>query len=92
MDTDAMKRLALLCRIDMSEEELETLRAEMEHILGYVEKVSELAPAERALEVGVHHNVMREDSASHASGIYTEALLSAAPTREGDFIRVKKIL
>lgn len=92
MDTGAMKRLALLCRIDMSEEELETLRAEMEHILGYVEKVSELAPADRALEVGAHHNVMREDGTPRASGTYTEALLSVAPAREGDFIRVKKIL
>ncbi|NTV44540.1 MAG: aspartyl/glutamyl-tRNA amidotransferase subunit C [Candidatus Yonathbacteria bacterium] len=92
MDTEAMKKLALLCRIDMADDELETLRGEMEHILGYVEKVGELAPEKRAFDAGVHRNVLREDVFPHESGTYTEALLSAAPSRDGYFIRVKKVL
>jgi len=92
MDIDAMKQLALLSRIELSDDELETLRGEMEHILGYVEKVGELAPAERVLDAGVHRNVMRDDGDVRSAGMYTETLVTAAPGREGDFIRVKKIL
>ena len=39
VDNEAMKQLALLCRIEMSDSELETLRGEMEYILEYVEKI-----------------------------------------------------
>ena len=35
---------------------------------------------------------MREDDNPHAGGIYTEAVLNEAPEREGDYIKVKKIL
>ncbi len=37
-------------------------------------------------------NVMREDSNPHESGKYTETLLKAAPQREGQYVKVKKIL
>ena len=35
---------------------------------------------------------MRDDVNPRESGTYTEVLVSAAPAREGDFVRVKKIL
>ncbi len=35
---------------------------------------------------------MREDGVGHDSGIHTEALLSAVPAREGNYLKVKKIL
>ena len=37
-------------------------------------------------------NVMREDANPHESGIYTEKMLEQAPAREGNYIKVKKIL
>ncbi len=37
-------------------------------------------------------NVMRPDENPHEAGIFTEALLSAAPAREGNRLLVKKIL
>ena len=37
-------------------------------------------------------NVMREDVNPHESGLYTEKILEQAPTREGNYIKVKKIL
>ena len=37
-------------------------------------------------------NVMREDGPAHETGAYSEALLKEAPAREGDAVRVKKIL
>ncbi len=87
-----MKRLALLSRIDMSDTELVALQGEMESILGYVDKVGELVTEEKVADVGIHRNIMREDEQPHESGAYTEALLDAAPAREGDFMKVKKIL
>ena len=37
-------------------------------------------------------NVMREDKDPHEAGLYTEKILEQAPAREGDYIKVKKIL
>ena len=37
-------------------------------------------------------NITREDEKPHKSGVYTKKILSEAPEREGDYIKVKKIL
>lgn len=50
------------------------------------------SPPQNDAVFGVGVNVMREDTEPHESGIYTEKLLSAAPQREGQYIKVKKIL
>lgn len=50
------------------------------------------SPQQNDAVFGVGVNVMREDGEPHESGLYTEKLLSAAPQREGQYIKVKKIL
>ncbi|MBI2475880.1 MAG: Asp-tRNA(Asn)/Glu-tRNA(Gln) amidotransferase subunit GatC [Candidatus Taylorbacteria bacterium] len=88
-----IENLAALSRIALPPEEKEALRKDMDAILGYVEQVQKVSgngSAEK--KAGLLRNVMREDANPHESGIHTEALLSAAPKREGNYIRVKKIL
>ncbi len=92
MDIESVKKLAVLCRIDIKEDEIEELRKEMGAILQYVGEISDVATEERVSEVGVLKNVMREDGESHESGAYTDAILSEAPSTEGRYVKVKKIL
>lgn len=96
MDKEKVLSLAKLARIDLKDDEAESLSSEFGAILGYVGEVKE---AGKGSEVSLdekesHHliNVLREDKEPHETGIYTEALLEQAPMREGGYIKVKKIL
>jgi len=89
-----IEKLAELSRLALSEEEKERMRSEFDSILGYIAAIQKVSAStsERAPSIVARVNVMREDTHPHESGIYTEALVSAAPKREGNYVRVKKIL
>lgn len=96
MDREVVEKMAKLARIDISEDEAKNLAGELGNILGYV---SDLKVAINNKQETItkkedfpNRNVMREDDGAHESGLHTEALLSSAPERDGDYIRVKKIL
>lgn len=94
MDKDKVLKLAQLARIDMEENEAETLSREFDAILKYVGEVKSIPSNSKDLkkEDFALKNVMREDGEPHESGIYTESILNQAPQREGDYLKVKKIL
>ncbi len=90
-----IEKLATLARIELSGEEKEKLRTDAESILKYVSQIQKISADggdEKDSLSGVPVNVMREDANPHESGLFTETLLSAAPKREGQYIKVKKIL
>ncbi len=94
MDKEKVLNLAKLARIEIADAEAESLAQEFESILKYVGEVKSVNQ-----ESGIKNqeefpirNVMREDGAPHESGLYTEKILEQAPAREGNFIKVKKIL
>ena len=88
-----IEKLAALSRIALSSEETEALRKDFDSILRYVEQINKVsATLSSGGKAGPLRNVMREDAKPHQSGEFTEILLSAAPKREEDYIRVKKIL
>lgn len=94
MDKIEVLKLADLARIRLTETEAEKLSGEFESILKYVGEVKEVsgqagAPLSENFPV---RNVVREDSTGHESGIYTEQILAQAPSREGSYVKVKKIL
>jgi aspartyl-tRNA(Asn)/glutamyl-tRNA(Gln) amidotransferase subunit C len=94
MDKDEVLRLATLARVGITEEEAEALKNEFAPILDYVSQVKEALPKGGVREMAKSsvRNVMRDDTDAHESGIYTEELLNAAPTRDGSYVKVKKIL
>jgi aspartyl-tRNA(Asn)/glutamyl-tRNA(Gln) amidotransferase subunit C len=83
-----------LARIALKDDEVEKLRGEIESILAYVDVVQkvDLPPGIAASPHLDLMNVMREDANPHEAGIYTEDMLKQAPKREGNFVKVKKIL
>lgn len=89
-----MLKLATLARIDISVEEAENLSHEFESILGYVSEVKSVSTNDNELgaEDYTLKNVWREDENPHEPGLYTEKILNEAPEKEGDYIKVKKIL
>ena len=86
-----IKNLASLARIEISEEEAERLTSEIDSILGYVGQIKDVVGNIKK-EVPKLHNVMREDVSTNTSRQYTDNILNDAPDREGDYIKVKKIL
>ena len=88
-----IEKLAALSRIKLGDDEKEGLRKDIDAILGYVgeiQKVSSVTGLEK--KAGTLRNVMREDTSPHESGIFTEDIIKQAPAREGNYVKVKKIL
>ena len=94
MDKDKVLSLAKLARIEIGDAEAEKLSHEFEAILGYVSDVKSMDSTDSSQESEEYalKNVLREDGEPHEGGIYTEKILNQAPEREGNYIKVKKIL
>mgnify|MGYP000344924570 CR=1 FL=1 len=92
-----IEKLAGLARIKLSEKEKKGLKKDIESILGYVSEIQEVSEevakgSPLLQQRATLCNVMREDIEPHKSGLYTEKILKEAPQREGDYVKVKKIL
>lgn len=93
ISTETIEKLLSLARIEVSPEEKEKLRTDVENILGYVGEIEKAAVnLDTEPRAGDLRNVMRDDGTPHESGMYTEKLLAQAPKRTGDYVSVKKIL
>lgn len=93
MRKEDIERLATLARIELREEESVSFAEDITSILGYVSDIQDITGnGELEKVVGAVFNVMRDDTEPHAAGLYTEDLLKAAPEREGQYVKVKKIL
>lgn len=89
---DEVEKLAELSRIEISEEEKETLAKEMESVLSYISEIQKVSSDISASDNMPLVNVTRDDKDPHESGLYTEALLKAMPKNESGYLKVKKIL
>lgn len=86
-----IKNLANLARIEVSDAEAEGLTGQIDSILGYVGQIKD-STGNIEREIPGLRNVMREDVVTNKDEEYTEKLLNNAPSREGKFLKVKKIL
>ncbi|MEB3255476.1 MAG: Asp-tRNA(Asn)/Glu-tRNA(Gln) amidotransferase subunit GatC [Synechococcaceae cyanobacterium] len=89
---DDVRKVAQLARLDLPEAKIATYTGQLERILDYVAHLEAVdtegvPPTTRAVEVV---NVTRDDVVTPTT--VREELLDEAPQREGDFIRVPKIL
>jgi aspartyl-tRNA(Asn)/glutamyl-tRNA(Gln) amidotransferase subunit C len=90
-----VQKLAALARIQLTHDEEVSLAKDMENILDFVAQIQSVSGSEDGVIGSTKEkvrNVLREDLHPHQSGIHTEAILHEAPQREGDYIKVKKIL
>ncbi len=87
-----IEHLSNLARIRVSEAEQDVLREDLEEILEYVSQIKSVAADLPLPEAGELCNVLREDINPYEARTFTEDILRAAPSREGDRFVVKKIL
>ncbi|MCI5108489.1 MAG: Asp-tRNA(Asn)/Glu-tRNA(Gln) amidotransferase subunit GatC [Candidatus Pacebacteria bacterium] len=83
--------LAKLSHLKFSDEEIVKLEKDLDSILDYVDQVKEVT-GEAEKSIGAVHNVMREDENPFSSGENSEEIINEFPEKEGDFLKVKKIL
>jgi aspartyl-tRNA(Asn)/glutamyl-tRNA(Gln) amidotransferase subunit C len=87
-----IKKLADLSRLSVSPEEVTDFAKDIDAVLGYVGQITKISDLEVKKDRPSLRNVLREDAHPHESGLYTEAILKEAPSREGGYLKVKKIL
>lgn len=94
LSVEEIRKLARLSRLALTDEEVEKLRGEMDSIIAYVDVIQKVElPGKPEGSVYLDmENVMREDGTPHAPGVNTEEMLAQAPRREGNYLKVKKIL
>tara|TARA_Y100001968_G_scaffold128469_1_gene117327 strand:+ start:784 stop:1074 length:291 start_codon:yes stop_codon:yes gene_type:complete len=90
--SEDVKKVANLARLKLPDDEIELYTNQLENILSYIEQLEQIdtnniEPTTRAVEVV---NVIRKDIVD--SSEIRNDLLDLAPSREGDFFRVPKIL
>ncbi len=92
ISSDEVRHLSLLCRVAMSDEDVEVMREQMSNILSNISILNQvdtegIEPTGHSVDLV---SVMREDEVHPSTDI--EDILANAPTREGDFIRVRAVL
>lgn len=92
IDKETVKYVAHLSRIELKEEELGRLSAQLKDILDFIDKlkkldVEKIQPTSHILPVT---NVLREDAAR--ASLPVDKALSNAPQKEGSFFVVPKVI
>lgn len=93
ISTTDVQKLADLAHVAVAPDELAKIAGEMDAILGYVSEVTKLSgEMAETSDKPILRNVMREDAVTNTPGQYTEAITAQFPDRDGNALRVKKIL
>jgi len=87
-----VKHVATLARMELTEDEEEQLTQQLDKILHYIEKLSQLDTdkVEPLAHVSDIVNAFRDDRVTNRPS--TDPLLSNAPEREKNFFKVPKII
>jgi aspartyl-tRNA(Asn)/glutamyl-tRNA(Gln) amidotransferase subunit C len=85
-------KLAALSRIEFSEEELVEIQADLQQMIGFVEKLNELDTSgiEPLTHISGEGNRLRNDEVK--GSITTTLALSNAPAASGSFFTVPKVI
>jgi len=92
IDKEIIKHVAHLARIELQPNELDKLSGELQEILGFIDKLSNLnveqvKPTSHILPI---NNVLREDKLNVS--LSSNKALENAPSKKGDFFSVPKII
>jgi len=94
MTKEEILHLGTLSRLALLPDEVEKFSTEIDAILAYVSTVKNIIADDeiKGSVMGACFNVLRDDVVTNQPGEYTEKLLSSLPHREGQFMKVMKIL
>ena len=87
-----VRRIALLARIRIENSELESLRIELNNIIGWVEQLSQVDTDGVKPMTSVADTAISKRTDFVTDGNASEEVLANAPDREGDFYAVPKVV
>ncbi len=92
LDTETVRRVARLARIRVSDDEIESLSTELQHIMGWIDQLNEVdtanvEPMTSAVEMGLR---WREDGVTDGGAV--DDVLANAPARSDAFYTVPKVV
>lgn len=89
--SEELKKIGVLARLEVGEDEMEPLKEHFNSILNYFEKLSELdlSDVDPFTLEDSQPLKLRKDEVISWDG--RESILNQSPSREGDFIRVPRI-
>lgn len=94
MDIETINYLADLARIEIPENEKESMIKDLGGVLTYVDQIKDVAskldPNQESLYTKT--NVVSDDAPIHVGGQFTKSILDGAPDSVSDHIVVKKVL
>lgn len=92
LSRDQVQKIAMLARLELTEEEETRLARQLGQILGYIETLQEVDTTDVAPTAHIvdSENPMREDRVTNAP--QADAMLANAPERDGDHFKVPKII
>lgn len=92
LSRESVQRIATLARLRLTADEESEIIGQLDRILSYMDKLNELDTAN--IELFNHDidnlSVLREDQLTNQPN--TDALLTNAPDRDGNFFKVPKII
>ncbi len=94
MNKEDVLTLAELSRLEIPESDIESYVQDFEGIIGYINTISKVQVEEKDhYQTNLTSNILRDDEGKvYEAGIFSEDILEAAPHREGDYFKVKKVL
>ncbi len=92
VDKATVKHVARLARIGVSEEELETLAAELNSILAFVEELNALDTENVVPMTSVVEASLKRRDDTVTDGYYAEAIVKNAPEKIDSFFAVPKVV
>ena len=93
MNKQDILALAELSRLSLDDAEILKYQQDFDGILGYINSIQSVSLGDYEDQLRpLTTNIMREDTSSYEPGEFSEILLDAAPAREGDYLKVSKVL
>ena len=92
VDNKLVSHLAHLSRLNVAEDKMDQLVADMQDLVGFVEKLNEIDTTGTLplMHMGDGVNVLRKDEVN--GSISREAALKNAPDQDGTFFKVPKVI
>ena len=92
INDDLVQHISHLARLEFQGEDLKAIKGDMQNIIGFMDKLSELDTdeVEPLIFMSDEVNVLREDLVEKT--VTSEQALKNAPKKDSDYFRIPKVL
>ncbi len=87
-----VEKLAMLSRLHYNDAEKDSIKADLQKMIGFIDKLNELdtSGVSPLLHISSNVNILREDEVSHV--ISREEALFNSPVKDPQFFKVPKVI